>query len=95
MEFLTMVDIFFNISPWTGNLLSRLMSKTKSTSQLDFFANRVIYFWNKLSNQIKNSNSIENFKIKLYHFRKNCKKKNLRGYSSNYLTEFDLYIDIV
>ena len=29
---------FFNISPRTGNLLSREISKTKSTNQLDFFS---------------------------------------------------------
>ena len=37
---------FFNISPRTGNLLSRQILKTKSTKQLDF-ANRVIYLRNK------------------------------------------------
>ena len=34
----------FNISPWTENLLTRQISKTKSPNQLDFFANWVIYF---------------------------------------------------
>ena len=28
--------------------------------QLDFFSKRVIYFWNKLPNPIKNSNSVKN-----------------------------------
>ena len=63
MEFLIMVDIFSileiivktdfkNIfSSW--KLLSRQISKTKSTNQRDFFAYRVIYFWDKLPNQIK------------------------------------------
>ena len=36
MEFLIIVDIFFNISPWTG----KQISKTKSINELDFFANR-------------------------------------------------------
>ena len=36
MEFLIMVDIF-NISPRTGNLLSRQILKNKSKDQLDFF----------------------------------------------------------
>ena len=58
---------FFNISSWTGNLLSR---KSLKTNQMDFFTNRVIYFWNKLPNQIKNSNSAENVMIKLEDFRK-------------------------
>ena len=51
---------FFNISPRTGNFLSRQISKTKSTNQLDFLANKVKYFWNKLPNQIKNSKNVEN-----------------------------------
>ena len=38
---------FFNISLWTGNLLQ--ISKTKSTHELDFTANRIIYFWNKIT----------------------------------------------
>ena len=32
-----MVDICFNISPQTRNLLSKQISKTKSTNQLDMF----------------------------------------------------------
>ena len=34
-----------------------------STHQLDFFANRVIYFGNKSPNQIKNSNSVKNLRL--------------------------------
>ena len=51
---------FFSISPWTGNLLSRQISKTKSIYQMNFFfAKGVTYFWNKLRNQIKNINSVK------------------------------------
>ena len=59
MEFLIIVDIFFNISLRTGNLLSRQIFTSKSTNQLDFFANKLIYFKNKLPNQIKNRNSVK------------------------------------
>ena len=79
-EFLIRVDIFFIFSSQNVILPSRQILKAKSTNQLDFFDNRVKYFWNKLPNQIKNSNRIENFKIKLDDFRKNGKKKNLRGH---------------
>ena len=41
---------FFYIFPWTENLLSRQISKTKAINQLNFFANRVIYFGKKLLN---------------------------------------------
>ena len=34
-----------------------------------------MYFWNKLPNQIKKSNSVKNFKIKLNDLRNNSKKK--------------------
>ena len=40
---------FFNISPRTENLLSRQISKIKSTNQFDFFANRVIYFSERIA----------------------------------------------
>ena len=43
MEFLIVVDIFFNISPQIENLLSKLISKINSTNQLDFWL-IVIYF---------------------------------------------------
>ena len=57
---------FFNIFPCTRNFLSRQISKakTKSNNLLDFFfANRVIYFWNKLSNLIENRKSGEKLRL--------------------------------
>ena len=69
---------FLNISPQTGNLLSRHISRMKSINQLIFFffffANRVIYSLNKLPNQIK-SNHVKNSMIELVDFRNNGKKK--------------------
>ena len=56
------VGVFYSPSqlgnPQTGNLQSRQISKSMST---DFF---LIYFWNKLWNQIKNNNSVKNCEIK-------------------------------
>ena len=66
----------FNIPPQTGNLLSKQISKTKSTKQLDFFANRVIYFGNKLPNQIKGSNRVENFNLMNSEIRKRNQEGN-------------------
>ena len=43
------------------------------------FKNRINYFWNKLPNQIKSSQKVENFEIKLDNFRKKEKKEVLRG----------------
>ena len=58
MAFLIMVDVFFYIALRTGNFLSREILKSKSINQLDIFvANREIYFWNKLPNEI-NSNRV-------------------------------------
>ena len=49
-----------------------------------------------MPNQIKNNNSIVNFKIEQDKFWKNGMKNKLEGISGNYrmkhLTEFDLYI---
>ena len=70
---------FFNISERTGNLLSRQISKTKSTRQLDFFSNRVIKYWNKLPTDVKNSTSVNNFKNNLDKFRANGIVVGLRG----------------
>ena len=71
---------FFNISERTGNLLSRQISKTKSTKQLDFFSNRVIYYWNKLPTYVKNSVSINSFKNNLDKFRVKGKSSDLQGH---------------
>ena len=70
---------FFNISQRTGNLVSRQISKTKSTRQLDFFSNRVINYWNKLPTDVKNSTSVNNFKNNLDKFRVNGIQLGLRG----------------
>ena len=68
---------FFNISPQTGYFLLRQI--LKSTNRSNFFANRIIYFWNKLPNQMKSSNSVKKTQqIILDDFRNNIKKKYLR-----------------
>jgi hypothetical protein len=71
---------FFNVSPRTGNLVAREISKTKSTKQLDFFSNRVIHYWNKLPLNVKNSTSVNNFKNNLDKFRIHGKTQNLQGH---------------
>ena len=74
MEFQIMVDIF-SIFILKLEIYCHQISKFKSPNQLDIFAKRRIYFWNKLPNKIKTSNGSENSKIKLNDFRKNGKKK--------------------
>ena len=49
---------FFSISLRTVNLLSRQISKTKSTNYLGILTYIVIYFRNKFLYQIKNCRSI-------------------------------------
>ena len=66
-----MVDIFYTIPLVSRNLVSRQISNTKSSNQLAFFVNKVKYFWNKLPNQIKNSNSFKYINIELDSLRKN------------------------
>ena len=65
---------------------------------MEFFAYWEIYFGNKLLNDIKNSNSVENLKIKSEDLRKVLRKRIkeviLGNYQMNYLTEYDLCIHI-
>lgn len=71
---------FYNISPRTGHLVSRQISKTKSNKQLDFFSNRVIHYWNKLPSEVKNSTTTNNFKNNLDKFRIHGKSQNQQGH---------------
>ena len=75
MEYLIVVDIFLKISDRTGNLMSRQISKNRSNNQLEFFANSVIYFWNKLSNQISNSNGEKKLSLNWMVSEKNISKR--------------------
>ena len=65
MEFLIMVHIF---SIFLLELEIYCLDKFQNYvyEPIGFF--RAMYFWNKLPNQIKNSNSVENLKIKLDDF---------------------------
>ena len=80
MEFLIMVEIF-SIDLLKLKIYSqdRFQKWNRRTNWI-FFANGLIYFWNKLPHQIKNSNNLRNLKIKLDNFRNNWEKKNLSGY---------------
>ena len=63
---------FFNVSERTGNLL---LSNERSVNNVaaceDYFANRIIKYWNRLPNNVKRSNSVNNFKNNLDIFRNN------------------------
>ena len=52
-----------------------IYSQAKFINYWIFFANSVKYFWKKLFNQIKDSNIVENLKIKLDNFWKVVLKK--------------------
>ena len=83
--FLLKQEIFYQ-----SRFLPKQVSK-KLINQLDFYANRMIYFWNKMSNQIKNSNGIKKFKIELDDFMNNGKKKNLRDAASVWSKSLMIY----
>ena len=78
MKFLIMVDIFsiflFEKKIYCQDRFQKLSLQTNWI----FFANRVIYLWNKLSNKIKNNNNRKNFKIELDDFSNNGKKKEFK-----------------
>ena len=65
---------FFNLSERTGNLVSR-----QKKSSLDFLGQRVINYWNKLPEHVKNKNSVNSFKNGLDEFRENGIKNGLIG----------------
>ena len=72
--------MFFNISQ-TRNYCQVQISWTKSPNQINFFANRLIYFCKKLLNQIKNCIKCKKFSnwIEWFQKKKND-KKNLRDH---------------
>ena len=80
VEYLTMVNMFSIFHLEMEIYCQDRLKKITSIHQFNFIAYRIIYFWNKLPNQIKNGNSVENFKIKFDDFWKKGKKKNLWGY---------------
>ena len=59
MEFLIMLKIFSIFLLRLEIYCQARFLKNKSTNQLGFFENRVIYFWNKLPNAIKSINSVK------------------------------------
>ena len=66
---------FFNISERTKNLVSR----PKKLTNLDFFGERVMHYWNKLPEHVKDKNSVNSFKNGLDQFRTNGIKNGLSG----------------
>ena len=65
---------FFNVSQRTGNLIVRPNKKN-----MDFFAERVVFFWNKLPEFVKNSSSVNSFKNNLDKFREQGIVNNISG----------------
>ena len=65
---------FFNLSCRTNNLVARPGGRS-----VDFFGERVIKFWNKLPEYVKNRKSVNGFKNALDKFRKNGLANKIRG----------------
>ena len=66
---------FFKLSDRTKHLIYR-PSKVTNT---DFFSERVLQYWNKLPEHVKDKNSVNSFKNGLDKFRENGIRNNLRG----------------
>ena len=66
---------FFKQSDRTKHLIYR-PSKAKNT---DFFSDRVLQYWNKLPEHVKEKNSVNSFKNGLDKFRENGIKNHLNG----------------
>ena len=67
---------FFDNSPRTGNLLRKQISKNKSTNQLEFL---LMYFLNKLTNQIKNCNNVKKIRLNWMISEIMARKRNWEG----------------
>ena len=66
---------FFNLSERTNNLVSR----PKKFTNIDFFGERVMHYWNKLPEHVKDKNNVNGFKNGLDKFRINGIKNKLNG----------------
>ena len=66
MDFLIIGDIFFQDFS-SNHKFTMKINFQKSTIQVEFFGE---YFLNKIPNQIKNRNCVENFQIKLKDLKK-------------------------
>ena len=66
---------FFNLSTRTNNLVAR----PGGNKNMDFFGQRVIRFWNKLPEYVKDKKSVNGFKNALDDFRKKGIINNIRG----------------
>ena len=65
----------FHRSSRTGNLTYR-----SDNTNIDFFSNRVIKYWNKLPESVKNVNTVNGFKNALDKFRTNGINNQLQGH---------------
>jgi|TARA_B110000196_G_C21147904_1_gene667753 hypothetical protein len=66
---------FFNLSERTNNLVSR----PKKLTNIDFLGERVMHYWNKLPEHVKDKNSVNGFKNGLDKFRTNGINNGLTG----------------
>ena len=64
----------FNLSERTNNLIVRPNQRS-----MDFFSERVIQYWNKLPEYVKNKNTVNSFKNELDNFRKTGIANKLTG----------------
>ena len=75
IETFKIINGISNYARYFFNLSHRFQKLSLLTNWIFFFCKLSNIFSNKVPNQIKNNNSVENFKIKLDNFRKNSKKK--------------------
>ena len=70
---------FFSHSRSGRHLISKLSTSELSQSKVDFFAQRVLKYWNKLPINVINSSSVNGFKNSLDNFRTKGITKDLHG----------------
>ena len=70
---------FFNHSRSGRHLVSKLSTANLTHNKVDFFAQRVLTYWNKLPAHVRNSPSINSFKNSLDLFRERGIRRDLHG----------------
>ena len=76
----TKTSIVFVHSNTSHRLLSRSSSLKYTTNRSDFFSQRVLKYWNKLPDNVKDSCNVNSFKNNLDKFRQlNYQKANVKN----------------
>ena len=85
---------FFGTSLTGRHLISKPCTSKFTTNKRDFFAQRVLHYWNKLPEKIRKTSTVNSFKNQLDSFRVEGIKKDLHGHFWELSDEFFNRIEV-